>query len=97
MTTMSEVPAITTPDFSEFVRFANSLPRVKRTELHCHPGVVIALRQAAPPEEYPPWKPPMGTIDLIVSADMEPGAWEIREDGEVIKSGKLTPQADHHG
>jgi hypothetical protein len=96
MTTM--VPDITTFDFKAFVDFANRLPRIKRTELHCHPGVVIALREAAPPAEYPPWKPLMGTIELIVKADMEPGAWELREDGEVIKSGKLSPREDdHHG
>lgn len=88
-------PDITKPDFKAFVDFANRLPRIKRTELHCHPGVVIALREAGPPEAYPPWRPPMGTIELIVNADMEPGAWEIREDGEVIQSGKLGD--DHHG
>lgn len=86
-------PDHATPDFKAFVDFANRLPRIKRTELHCHPGVVIALREAAPPAEYNPWSPPpsIPVIELIVDADMEPGQWEIREDGEVIKSGRLTP------
>lgn len=93
---MSEIPDITTAGFKEFVDFANRLPRIKPTELHCHPGVVIALRDAAPEPEWQPalLPPPIGTMDLIVQADMEPGEWEIRQDGEVIDSGKL---AIRHG
>jgi hypothetical protein len=85
------------PTFAEFVAYANSLPRIKRTELHCHPDVAPMLLEAAPAQPYEPWKPDLcariGTIDLIVNADMQPGEWEIRENGEVTKSGRLSDAA----
>ena len=69
--------------------------RLKRQELHCHPRVTEHLRaisNAAPEPEFPLMTGSIGSLagmPVIEHDDMEPGAWELREDGEIVGSGRL--------
>ena len=69
------------------------LPRLPQRELHCHPAVLRYLELTAPPREPdPPWTGSIGHltgIPVIEKPDMERGAWELREDGKVVKSGTI--------
>lgn len=65
--------------------------RLARQELHCHPRVTEHLR-ATSTETEPAFPGTIGSltgIPVIEHDDMQPGAWELREDGEVVSSGKL--------
>jgi hypothetical protein len=62
----------------------------KRAELHCHRRVVNWLRLTSREAELPDGAIGGLTGVLVVEdADMEPGAWERRQDGEVTASGNI--------
>jgi hypothetical protein len=93
-----------TMDLAAIAELMGQFPPVKRKALHCHPAVAAALWALTPPaERWFPFGHAMGLtgIDVIEEADMEPGAWELREDGSVIESGRLRPwspgEVSNHG
>lgn len=80
-------------NYEELAALVNSMPRIPRHELKCHPSVVVALRE----ESW--WKSSsrsrLGNLyDLLTCpvyeySSMEPGAWEIYEDDVLVDSGVL--------
>jgi hypothetical protein len=69
-----------------------------RYELHCHPDVFLALREASDRQTAGEYQPPaslhtgtplFGSAAIIVRPHLGSGGWELYEDGERIKSGRL--------
>jgi len=73
---------------------AHSRPVLR--ELHCHTRVVSHLRAISVEAEPLPLGAIGGLagIPVIEHDDMEPGAWEIRENGQAVASGKLRTYAE---
>ena len=79
---------LTIPAIAELL---SQLPKPKLRELHCHPRVTRHLRTTSA-EAEPGFPGAIGTltgIPVIEHDDMKPGAWELREDGDVVASGRL--------
>ena len=88
------------PDLDGYLRMlTKDLPQVpKRYEFRCHPDVFIALRLAsdeATARKYTPragiatGTPLYGSADIVVRPELGSGGWELYEDGELLKSGRL--------
>lgn len=66
----------------------------RRYEFRCHPDVILAIRQASPIPAYPSL-PGVGAVglyggaDVIATPELGSGGWELHENGERIKSGRL--------
>jgi hypothetical protein len=85
----------------DFLRLVtDGLPPVaKRYELRCHPDVLHALHEmsAADPDAYRPGQPatPLyGTADVITDGGLQPGCWDLREDGKVIRQAFRGPDGE---
>lgn len=87
------------PDLDQWLlKVMDGLPRSpRRYELRCHPDVYLAILQAAPEPEYSP-SPGMntgssaamfGSADVVVRTELGSGGWELYEDGELLKAGRL--------
>jgi hypothetical protein len=70
-------------------------PPPRRT-MHCHPSVTVALKLIAParPVSLPDFMDlgrigELSGIDVYENDEMEPGAWELREDDKVVDFGVL--------
>jgi hypothetical protein len=68
--------------------------RLKRQELHCHADVVEALKKqtAMPEAERVLFGDDVARIcgtNVFIDADLGPGEWQLREDGEIVSSGRL--------
>lgn len=80
-------------NLAALAELADRIGYMPRRELHCHPDVARRLMLTLP--EAKPQFPFTGSIgaltgvSVIENPDFEPGAWEIREDGEVTASGYL--------
>lgn len=80
-------------DFASLAELAGRIGYTPRRELHCHPSVSRLLMLTLP--EADPEFPFTGSIGALAGIpvtekpDFEPGAWEIREDGEVTASGRV--------
>lgn len=78
-------------NYDELAEWASSTPRLPKRELRCHQLAVDALRWDT--LHCPIHRDPLARIyDLIacpvyVHNDMEPGAWEIYEDGVKVAEG----------
>lgn len=88
VTAQPEVAALTV---SEIAELAVTWPEPKLRELHCHPRVTAhLLAVSSEAEPGPPGAVGSLTgIPVIEHGDMPPGAWELRENGEVVSSGRL--------
>jgi hypothetical protein len=74
-------------------------PREPRQyKLRCHPDVYLALREASdrktsgeyrPPGSPPADPPAFGSASIIVVSHLGSGGWELYEDGELLRSGRL--------
>jgi len=75
----------------------DGLPREPRQyEFRCHPDVFAAIREAAdvnawtPPDgKFIEGSPVFGSADVLVQSELGSGGWELWENGERIKSGRL--------
>jgi hypothetical protein len=80
-------------DLAALAELADRIGCVPRREFRCHPSVSRLLMLTLPEAE--PGFPFTGSIGaltgipVIENADFEPGAWELREDGEVTASGRI--------
>lgn len=84
-------PALTLGDLAVMMR---DMPRLKQREFRCHADVVAWLRASLPDTDPPFPRDAAATltgVPVIEKAEMEPGRWEIWEDGQMIKSGRLGP------
>lgn len=80
--------------WSELNDFAAGLPKLRRTELHCHPLVLAALKEISDREPSFSALPPGGGlagIPVYEHALWAAGYWELREDGTVTDSGTIVP------
>lgn len=80
--------------YDELAAFMEKMPRIPRYELHCGSDVQRWLQRfgaATVGLAFPYFEVPsmLGGIPVYPEPDFEPGRWEIRQDGEVIKEGKL--------
>ena len=87
------VGAAVIPDFDGWLlELMEGQPPVPRQyEFHCHPDVVLALREASDRQE-PPVRvggPLFGSAAITVNRELGPGGWELRENGQVVKSGRI--------
>lgn len=61
------------------------------SELHCHPDVanwlMLTTREAKP--EFPGQIGSLTGIPVVDEPEFADGAWELRRDGEIIKSGHV--------
>ena len=80
---------------------AGLAPAPKRYEFRCHPDVFIAIREAADVNTYLPpdgkfieGSPVFGNADVLVQSELGSGGWELYENGERIKSGRLGEARD---
>ena len=73
-------------------------PVPRQYELHCHPDVFLALREASDRQtfgEYLPsaslhtGTPVFGSAAIIIKPELGSGGWELYEDGQVVRSGRL--------
>ena len=72
-------------------------PVPKQYELHCHPDVFLALRKASDRQDAEYWPSPpvraggplFGSAAILVVTHLGSGGWELHEDGELLKSGRL--------
>ena len=90
-------------NFDDWLRdLTAGLPPVpRRYEFRCHPDVFIAIREAA---DVNTWTPPdgkfmygspvFGSADVLVRSELGSGGWELYENGERIKSGRLGERGD---
>lgn len=67
---------------------------LKLRELHCHPGVANWLMLTSKPAPEPDFLltgriGALTGIPVFEEPEFEDGAWELREDGEVVKSGHV--------
>ena len=77
-------------------------PVPKQYELRCHPDVYLALRDASDRRDGEYWPSPpvrtggplFGSAAITVVTHLGSGGWELLEDGEVIKSGRLGTRED---
>jgi hypothetical protein len=78
-------------NYDELAAFAESVPRVPKRELWCHPLVAMALRQETPYRVHSPFGAwyELNSIPVFEDPAMGVGAWEVREDGEVTQSGNI--------
>ncbi len=69
-----------------------------RYELRCHPDVFLALREASDRQTSGEYSqsaslhvgtPLFGSAAIIIRPELGSGGWELREDGQVVKSGRL--------
>lgn len=62
-------------------------PEVKLRELHCHPDVAEQLREAIPEAgpQFPGSVSHLTAIPVIEKPELDPGCWELREDGIVVQ------------
>ena len=73
------------------------LPRdpAARYEFRCHPDVYTAIRAAAdvpfrfPDPGFIEGSPIFGVADVDVRPELGSGGWELYENGELLKSGRL--------
>lgn len=73
-------------------RLAEGLPPAPRQyELRAHPDVILALRMASvTPEWLPRTEPPLyGSAAIMADVGLGSGGWELYEDGELLKRGRL--------
>ena len=88
------------PDFGGWLlELMEGQPPVPRQyEFHCHPDVVLALREASDRQTFGQYRPPpslhvggplFGSAAIVVKPDLGPGGWELRENGQVVKSGRI--------
>jgi len=73
-------------------------PAPRQYELRCHPDVFLALREASDRQTFGEYRPSaslhagtpvFGSAAIIVVPHLGSGGWELYEDGERIKSGRL--------
>lgn len=80
-------------NYDELMRMVSSFPRPKRYELHCHPSVIAAMKDAF---KYTDGvhlflrSNMVSSIDVFKHDDMMPGWYEIRCDGVTVNGGCLT-------
>jgi len=82
-------------------QLTDGLPPVpKQYEFRCHPDVYVAIREAADVEpRYVPdgahmyGSPLFGSADVLVQSELGPGGWELYENGELLKGGRLDEPA----
>lgn len=75
----------------EWAQMLADAPKPKLRALHCHPRVAEHLH-AISVEAKPEFPGAIGSltgVPVIEHDDMQPGAWELREDGQVVSSGRL--------
>lgn len=75
------------PDFASVAAALRDLPRVKLRELHCAPDVAARLRESIPDADpLPPGTVGQLTaVPVIENPGLEPGEWNLRENGAVIR------------
>jgi len=77
--------------YDDLVRLVNSMPRVPKRELRCHPLVIDYLRWDC--RYHPVHRDPLAKIydlwacPVTVVSIMEPGAWEFYEDDVLVRAG----------
>ncbi len=76
-------------DLREIGQLASGLPPRRRVELHCAPDVMRALQNGSDLGMRVDWSALLFGTPVIVEDDIEPGRWELREDGTVIGSGAI--------
>jgi hypothetical protein len=90
------LPAIA--DLDDWLRqLTEGLPPVPRQyEFRCHPDVFAAIREAADAEpRYVPdgsfiyASPVFGGANVLVQSELGSGRWELYENGELLKSGRV--------
>lgn len=88
-------------DYNELAEFAQNMPRIPRREMRCHPLVLTALRSGFSVQELASKLGYLGlpnnlmTMNVFEVPVMDPGAWEILEDGEITATGNcITPRKD---
>ncbi len=73
-------------------------PVPRQYELHCHPDVFLALREASDRQTFGEYQPSaslhagtplFGSAAIIVVTHLGSGGWELYEDGELLRSGRL--------
>lgn len=78
-------------NYDELASFAQSVPRIPKRELRCHPLVIDALRWDT--LHCPSFRDPLARMydlwacPVYQDVTMEPGAWEFFEDDVVVASG----------
>ena len=86
------------PDLDDWLReLTDGLPREsRRYEFRCHPDVFAAIREAADvaPQAAEAGatrygSPAFGSADVLVQPELGSGCWELYEDGQPLKSGRL--------
>ena len=104
ITAVSEVRPVI-PDLDGWLTdLMNSRPPVPgRYELRCHPDVFLALCEASDRQDAEYWpSPPMrvggplfGSAAIIIRLELGSGGWELYEDGDLLRSGRIG--AGHDG
>ena len=77
-------------------------PVPKQYELRCHPDVYLALRKASDRQDAEYWPSPpvrvggplFGSAAIIIVTHLGSGGWELYEDGELLRSGRLGGEHD---
>jgi len=73
-------------------------PIPKQYELWCHPDVLWALHEASDRQTFGEYRPSpslrvgtplFGSAAIIIKLELGSGGWELRENGQVVKSGRL--------
>jgi hypothetical protein len=73
-------------------------PVPRQYELRCHPDVFLALREASDRQTAGEYLPSaslhvgtslFGSAAIIVVPNLGSGGWELRERGQVVRSGRL--------
>ncbi len=80
-------------NYDELAAFAQSMPRIPKRELKCHPLVLEALRwdtlhRPVHREPLARWYD-FNQIPVYEDGTLAPGEWKLYEDGEVTQSGAL--------
>jgi hypothetical protein len=83
---MSEALSLT-----DIANLIAAMPRIPKRELHCHPFVVVALRNMTRDGEYTAADElaRLTGIDIFEDATLPLGCWKLKENGEVVKWGNI--------
>ena len=93
------------PDLDEWLAdlMEGQPPVPGQYELRCHPDVFLALREASDRQAAGTPRPPasvyagtsvFGSAAIVVVTHLGSGGWELYEDGELLRSGRLGGDRD---
>ena len=84
---------MTGPTYAGIADLMAEYPAPVRRELRCHPHVArwlgFTLREARPEVPFTGAIGSLSGIPVFEAEDFEPGAWELREDGDIKVSGHI--------